>query len=73
VYQEHVQQGVVKHLNIFFSGQEWFFQQESVPAQKTKTNQEWLRRKLLAFISAENWLLGSADIKTLGAINCGLF
>jgi hypothetical protein len=64
VYQEDVLQGVVKHRNIF-SGQEWFFQQESVPAQKTKTNQEWLWRKLPAFISAENWLLGSADLKTL--------
>jgi hypothetical protein len=66
VYQEDVLQGVVKHLNMtFFSRQEWAFQQESVPAQKTKTNQEWLWRKLLAFISAENWLLGSADLKTL--------
>ena len=48
-----------------FSGQEWVFQQDSVPAQKTKTSQEWLWRNLLAFISAENWLLGSADLKTL--------
>jgi hypothetical protein len=66
VYQEDVLQGVVKHLNMtFFRGQEWVFQQESVPAQKTKTTQERLRRKLLAFISAKNWLLGSADLKTL--------
>jgi hypothetical protein len=50
VYQEDMLQGVVKHLNMtFFSGQEWFFQQESVPAQKTKTTQEWLQRKLLGF------------------------
>jgi hypothetical protein len=65
VYQEDVLQ-VVKRLNTTsFSGQEWVFQQESVPAQKAKTTQEWLRRNLLAFISAENWLLGSADLKTL--------
>jgi hypothetical protein len=38
----------------FFSGQEWVFQQDSVRAQKAKTSQEWLRRNLLAFISAEN-------------------
>jgi len=57
-------QGVVKHISkTLFSGQEWVFQQESVPAQKAKTTQEWLRRKLLAFISTENWLLGSADLK----------
>jgi len=44
VYQEDVLQGVVKHLNItFFSGQECVFQQDSVPAQKAKTTQEWLQ------------------------------
>jgi hypothetical protein len=66
MYQEDVLQGVVKHLNMTpFSGQEWVFQQDSVPAQKAKTTQEWLWRNLLAFISAENWLSGSADLKTL--------
>jgi hypothetical protein len=35
VYQEDVPQGVVKQLNMtLFSGQEWVFQQDSVPAQK---------------------------------------
>jgi len=37
VYQEDVLQGVVKQLNMtLFSGQEWVFQQDSVPAQKPK-------------------------------------
>jgi hypothetical protein len=63
VHQEDVLQGVVKPLNIsLFSGQEWVFQQYSVPAHKAKTNQEWLRKNLLTFISAENWLSGSADL-----------
>jgi len=66
VYQEDMLQGVVKHHKMtFFSGQEWVFQQDSVPAQKAKTTQGWLRRNLLAFISAENWLLGSAGLKPL--------
>jgi hypothetical protein len=65
VYQEDVLKGVMKHLNMTFSGQEWVFQQDSVPTQKTKITQEWLQRNLLACISAENWLLGSADLKTL--------
>ena len=65
-YQEDMLQGVVKHLNLtFFSGQEWVCQQDSVPAQKAKTPQEWLWRKLENFISTENLLLGSADLKTL--------
>jgi hypothetical protein len=51
----------------FFTDQEWVFQQDSVTAQKAKTTQEWLQRNLLTFISAENWLSGSADIKTLGS------
>jgi hypothetical protein len=55
VYQEDVLQGVVKPLDVtFFSGQERVFQQDSVPAQKAKTTQEWLWRNLLAFISTEN-------------------
>ena len=45
-----------------FSGQEWVFQQDSVPA---KTTQEWLRRKLLAFNSTKYWLSESEDLKTL--------
>jgi len=72
VYQEDVLQGVVKHLNMtFFSGQEWVFQQDSVPAPKAKTTQEWLRRNLPAFISAENWLSGSA-VSQPWTINWGL-
>jgi hypothetical protein len=66
-------QEVVKHLNMtLFSGQEWVFQQVSVPAQKAKTTQEWLQRHLMDFISAENWLSGSADSNPW-TINCGMF
>jgi len=37
VYQEDALQGVVKQLYmILFSGQEWVFQQDSVPAQKPR-------------------------------------
>jgi len=48
-----------------FSVQEWVFQQDLAPAQKAKTTQVWPGRNILAFISAENWLLGSADLKPL--------
>jgi len=61
-----VLQGVVRLLNMtLFSGQERVFQQDSVPAQKVKTTQEWLQRNLPAFISTGNWLSGSADLKPL--------
>ena len=40
MYREDMLQGIVKHLNMtLFSGQEWDFQQDSVPAKKSKTTQ----------------------------------
>ena len=66
MYHEDVLQEAVKHLNMTpFTGQECVFQEDSVLRQKAQANQEWLRRNLLDFISAENWLSGSADLKTL--------
>ena len=44
VYYKGVLQGVVKPLNTtIFNGQKWVFQQNSTPAHKTTTTQEWLR------------------------------
>ena len=65
MHQEDMLQVVVKHLNMTFSGQDWVFQQDLFPAQKAKTTQKWLQRNLLAFISSENGLSGSAYLKTL--------
>jgi inhibitor of nuclear factor kappa-B kinase subunit alpha len=61
-----VLQGVVKSLNTtLFISHKWVFQQDSAPAHKAKTTQEWLRRNLLGFISTEIWLSGSPDLKPL--------
>ena len=66
VYQKDVLPGVVKPLNMTpFNGKEWVFQQDSATAHKAKTTHEWLWRKLLAFISAENWPSGSSDLNPL--------
>jgi inhibitor of nuclear factor kappa-B kinase subunit alpha len=66
VYQEDVLQGVVKPLNTtVFNDQKWVFQQNSAPAHKAKTAQEWLRRHVPAFISAEVWPSGSPDLNPL--------
>jgi hypothetical protein len=55
MYQDDVLQGDVKPLHTtLFNGQEWVFQQDSTTAHKAETTQEWLRTKLLDFISAEN-------------------
>jgi len=66
VYQEDVLQGVVKPLyTTVFIGQKWVFQQDSAAANKAKTTQEWLRRNVPSFISAEDWLSGSPDLNPL--------
>jgi inhibitor of nuclear factor kappa-B kinase subunit alpha len=63
VYQDDVLLGVVKPLNMtVFNSQMWVFQQDSAPAHKTKMTQEWLRRNVLAFISAKDWPSGSPDL-----------
>jgi hypothetical protein len=61
-----VLQGIVKPLNTtLFNGHERVFQQDSATAHKARTNQEWLGRNFLAFISAENWPSESSDLKPL--------
>jgi inhibitor of nuclear factor kappa-B kinase subunit alpha len=56
----------VKPLNTtVFSGQKRIFQQDSAPDHKAKMTQEWLRRNVPAFISAEDWPSGSPDLNPL--------
>ena len=66
VNQKGVLQGAVKPLNMtVFNGQKWVFQQDSAPAYKAKTTQEWLLQNVLAFIRAEDWPSGSPDLDPL--------
>ena len=52
----------MKQLNLtHFSGQEWVSQQYPF-LSKDVTTQEWLRRNVPAFISAEVWPSGSPDL-----------
>jgi inhibitor of nuclear factor kappa-B kinase subunit alpha len=61
-----VLEGVVKPLNTtVFSGQKWVFQQDLAPAHKAKMTQEWLRRRVPTFISAEDWTSGIPDLNPL--------
>jgi hypothetical protein len=52
-------------ITTLFNGQKCVSQQDSAPAHKAKTSQEWLRRYVLAFISAEDWPSGSPDLNPL--------
>jgi len=66
VCQEDVLHGVVKPLNTtVFSGQKWVFRQDSAPAHKAKTTQEWLRRNVQAFFGAKDLPSGSPDLNPL--------
>jgi hypothetical protein len=66
VYQEDVLQGAVKLVNMtVFNGQKWAYQQDSAPAQKAKTTQEWLQRIVPALISAEDWSSGRPNLNPL--------
>jgi len=61
-YQEDVLQGAVKHLNMtLFSGQEWVFQQDSVPTKRPRK----FRSGCEGTFGPENWLSGNADLKPL--------
>ena len=66
VYQEDVLQGAVKPVNMtVFNGQKWVFQQDSVPAHKANTTQEWLQRNVPALISSEDWPSGRSNLNPL--------
>jgi len=73
VYQEDVLQGVVKQLNMaLFSGQEWVFQQDSVPAQKPRRLRSGCGGTFRP-LSAPRIGPRGVQTSTPGTINCGLF
>lgn len=66
VYQNTVLENVVKELgNTLFRNQQWSFQQDSAPAHKAKSTQDWLRRNVPDFIAADDWPSSSPDLNPL--------
>lgn len=66
VYQTTVLENVVKPLSqTMFANKHWTFQQDSAPAHKAKTTQEWLKNNLPKFISPNDWPTGSPDLNPL--------
>jgi len=73
MYQEDVLQRVVEQLNMtLFSGQEWVFQQDSVPVQKPRRLRSGCGGTFRP-LSAPSIGPRGVQTSTLGTINCGLF
>ncbi|UYV81621.1 hypothetical protein LAZ67_20001733 [Cordylochernes scorpioides] len=48
-----------------FNGEHWIFQQDSAPAHKAKSTQQWLETNVPDFIKANEWPSGSPDLNPL--------
>ncbi|UYV72962.1 hypothetical protein LAZ67_10001281 [Cordylochernes scorpioides] len=47
------------------NGEHWIFQQDSAPAHKAKSTQQWLGTNVPDFIKANEWPSGSPDLNPL--------
>lgn len=66
VYQDDVLEKVVKPLkSTMFRNQAWVFQQDSAPAHKAKSTQEWFERQQIDFIRHADWPSSSPDLNPL--------
>ncbi|KAJ4434476.1 hypothetical protein ANN_23038 [Periplaneta americana] len=66
VYENTVLEPIVKDLNqTLFRNQNWSFQQDSAPAHKARSTQEWLERHVPDFISTADWPSSSPDLNPL--------
>ena len=53
------------HGEAMYPNREWIFQQDSAPAHKAKTTQEWCRANLSDFIPESLWPPSSPDLNPL--------
>lgn len=66
VYQTTILDLVVKPLSQnLFKNQPWVFQQDSAPAHKAKTTQNWFQVNNIDFIPSEDWPSSSPDLNPL--------
>ena len=64
-YQRDILTNVVETLNQTMFQNRPIFQQDSAPAHKAKTTQQWLENHVSEFISNEHWLSASPDLNPL--------
>ena len=56
---------VVSSCNTLFHGQNWSFQQDSAPAHKARTTQQWQETNIPNFISTSDWPSANLDLNLL--------
>ena len=65
-YKRHILEKVVKpQSQLIFKDTKWTFQQDSAPAHKAETTQNWCRKNLPDFISSQEWPPSSPDLNPL--------
>ncbi|VDP13493.1 unnamed protein product [Heligmosomoides polygyrus] len=65
-YQKTILEDVLKPwADAHFGNDRWCFQQDSAPAHKARTTQEWCKRELPDFIAHEDWPSNSPDLNPL--------
>ena len=66
VYREDVLEKMVKPLSCtMFKNTPWIFQQDSAPAHKAKSTQEWFEREKIDLITPQDWPSSSPDLNPL--------
>jgi len=65
VYQTMLEKVIPRISLKVFEGKPWIFQQDSAPAHKAKTTQQWLATNVPRFIAAADWPSGSPDLNPL--------
>ena len=64
-WKTHFQYWNVSSYNTLFHGQNWSFQQDSAPAHKARTNQQWQETNVPDFTSTSDWPSASPDLNPL--------
>ena len=65
VYLDVLKSVVIPWCNLVAGGRPWVWQQDSVPAHKSKETQAWLQKKCYDFVPFSHWPPSSPDLNPL--------
>jgi hypothetical protein len=65
-YEDEILESTLKpNISTLYPDDQWIFQQDSAPAHKAKTTQQWLTKNCPDFISFKEWPPSSPDLNPL--------